>query len=999
MKHGSNAAVVRVKIVRRAALLVCLVLWLSPSAARAQADAGPKRVLVLYWYNKDYPWNVNFDRSIQAALQTAPAGPFEYYPEYLETDRFPGEHQSRLLHDHLRRKYADRQIDLLVATSDASLNFLLEYRADLFPQAPIVFNATRHPTAEQLAAGPGMTGLNILTDHRQTVDLALRFHPDTKQIFIVSGTLEHDKRLETLAREQLQGYESRVEVEYLTDLRPEELAARTKALPERSLVLYVWQQSRSEQGRVLETREVLAAFAPSARVPIYGMTNVYVGSGAVGGYMNLAETAGAKTGEIVARIASGVRPHDIPVENAPLVPVFDWRELRRWGIGEDRLPPGSVVRFKELTFWGQYRWQIIGAISLCLFEAFLIFALLAQRARRSRAEQENRKLIHRLGERVKELTALHHTARILQDEGKSIPELLRGVVELLPPAWQYPEVAAARIRFGETEWKTPNFSRTRWSQGAEFHAGGLRGAVEVFYLEERPEEDIGPFQAEEKKLLDSLAEMIQSALNRRVTQDELRASEERFTKAFQASPVPIAILNDRDRTFLEVNESWETVFGYRREETVGRTALELDFFDVEDRDRLRALGERQGFLRDEGVDVRTKQGETRHVTMSAERFMIGRELCNICLFRDITERKQVEEALRKSENLWRTIFDNAAIGIAIVNSEGRLVETNAAFQRIVGYPKEELRHLWFVDFTHPDDTAKEFPLHQEMIDGKRDHYQMEKRYVRKDGQVRWVNLIASVIPAEQPGEAFGVGMVEDITERKHAEEKLKASTAQLRALSESLRRAREEEGIRIARELHDELGAALTSIKWSLLELDKVSPAGGGPGGGAHEKIAEMVGLADSTINTVRRISSELRPGVLNELGLVAAFEWHAQQFEEHTGIVCRFDSLVDDGGLDREQATAVFRIFQEAMTNILRHAGASKVNIIMEDEEGEFVLEIKDNGRGITESESRGSRSLGLLGMRERAHSVGGKIEINGRPGRGTVLILRLPIERAAAG
>lgn len=448
MKPGDNVAGDRAKVMRRAAWLVCVLIWLFPSAARVHADAGPKRVLVLYWYNKDYGWNVNFDRNFQAALQSAPAGPFEYYPEYLETDRFPGEHQSRILHDHLRQKYADRSIDVLVATSDASLNFLLKYRADLFPQAPIVFVVTRTPSAEQLAAGPGMAGLNVLTDHRQTVDLALKLHPETKHLFIISGTLEHDKRLETLAREQLQGYESRVEIEYFTDLQPQELIAKTKALPEKSLVLYVWQQSRSEQGRVLETQEILALFAPSVRVPIYGMTNLYIGKGIVGGYINLAEATGARAGEIATQIANGVRPQDIPVENAPLVPIFDWRELRRWGISENRLPPSSVVRFKELSLWDQYRWQIIGVIALCLVEAFLIVALLAQRARRSSAEQENRKLIHSLGERVKELTALHHTARILQDESKSVAELLQGVAELLSPAWQYPEVTAARITLG-----------------------------------------------------------------------------------------------------------------------------------------------------------------------------------------------------------------------------------------------------------------------------------------------------------------------------------------------------------------------------------------------------------------------------------------------------------------------------------------------------------------------------------------------------------------------
>jgi signal transduction histidine kinase len=137
---------------------------------------------------------------------------------------------------------------------------------------------------------------------------------------------------------------------------------------------------------------------------------------------------------------------------------------------------------------------------------------------------------------------------------------------------------------------------------------------------------------------------------------------------------------------------------------------------------------------------------------------------------------------------------------------------------------------------------------------------------------------------------------------------------------------------------------------------------------------------------------------VVDDLGLVSAIEWHAQQFEDNTGIVCRVDSNVEDVELDREQATTVFRIFQEAVTNILRHAQATRVIILIEEEEGEFVLEVRDNGRGISPAEKLGLRSLGLLGMRERAHSAGGTVEINGTAGKGTVVTVRLPSGTAAA-
>jgi len=155
-------------------------------------------------------------------------------------------------------------------------------------------------------------------------------------------------------------------------------------------------------------------------------------------------------------------------------------------------------------------------------------------------------------------------------------------------------------------------------------------------------------------------------------------------------------------------------------------------------------------------------------------------------------------------------------------------------------------------------------------------------------------------------------------------------------------------------------------------------------------KIASMMKLADSTINTVRRIAWELRPRILDDLGLVDAIEWQARQFEARTGIICQRSGFLDGVVFDQEQATAIFRIFQEALTNILRHANATRVDITMTQEAGEFVLAISDNGRGIAGGEKSG---LGILGMQERVRLVGGKIEILGLEGAGTTIAVRVPI------
>jgi signal transduction histidine kinase/CheY-like chemotaxis protein len=370
------------------ALLVLAAVSLLPSDGWTQQPAPPKHVLILYWDERDHPANVDFDREFHTALRLAAAGPIEYYTEYLESNRFPGENQSLLLRDYMRQKYANRTIDVIVTNASASLDFLLKYRGELFPNTPIVFAATRLPSAARLASGAGATGIIYVNSYRRTLELALKLHPRTQHVFIVSGTPTHDKSFETMARNDLQGFNNAIAITYLTDLPLEELRTTLKALPERSIVLYVWQRSRNQQGKLLESQEVLTLIAPSAKVPLYGMSFANVGLGIVGGYVWTMEMNAARVAEMMLRVANGTRPADIRIENAPVIPMFDWRQLQRWNIDEHRLPPGSIIRFRELTMWQQYRWRIVAAMGILGLQALLIGALLAerQRARRSRKE-------------------------------------------------------------------------------------------------------------------------------------------------------------------------------------------------------------------------------------------------------------------------------------------------------------------------------------------------------------------------------------------------------------------------------------------------------------------------------------------------------------------------------------------------------------------------------------------------------------------------------------
>jgi len=364
-----------------------VVSLLSTSRALA-SPSRPINVLVMHWYDRAYSSNDEFDRTLQAALNaSAPKGVgVEYYSEYLETNRFPGEDQTAILSEYLRQKYAGRRLDVIISGVSQTLDFLLKYRHDLFPSVPIVF-ASERPVRGDVVAEAGAAGFIFGNTYAKTLNLARKWHPRTKQLFVVSGTLNHDKSFESMVRDDLRSYESRVTITYLTDLAPDELMARIRTLPKDSLILYVWQQVLDAQGRLLETRDVLARVAHEAKVPIYGKSFAMIGRGIVGGYVWTQEGTADKLAEITMRIVNGTQPKDIPVGIAPDVPMFDWRQLQRWGIDEDRLPPGSMIRFRDLTLWQQHKWRIAGIISVLVLQAVLIGALFVQRKRAQRAQR------------------------------------------------------------------------------------------------------------------------------------------------------------------------------------------------------------------------------------------------------------------------------------------------------------------------------------------------------------------------------------------------------------------------------------------------------------------------------------------------------------------------------------------------------------------------------------------------------------------------------------
>ncbi len=233
--------------------------------------------------------------------------------------------------------------------------------------------------------------------------------------------------------------------------------------------------------------------------------------------------------------------------------------------------------------------------------------------------------------------------------------------------------------------------------------------------------------------------------------------------------------------------------------------------------------------------------------------------------------------------------------------------------------------------------------------------------------------------------------------RRRAEDKLGSSPQQLRALSARVQAVREEERKRISREVHDELGQSLTAIKMDLTWVTNRLIGAEEP---IRKRIESALRLIDETIQSVRRIAAELRPGVLDDLGLSAAIEWQAQEFQTRTGIICQLlPAPLEDISLDSERATATFRIFQEVLSNIAQHAHATHVQVRLVRSSESVILEVQDNGRGISDEQISNPKSLGLLGIRERTLRLGGHFAVLGEEGRGTTVIVQIPLGKSYQG
>ena len=503
-------------------------------------------------------------------------------------------------------------------------------------------------------------------------------------------------------------------------------------------------------------------------------------------------------------------------------------------------------------------------------------------------------------------------------------------------------------------------------------------------------------------------------VRRKKAEIDLRLSEERF-RLLADNVVDYGIfMLDRDGLVASWNPGAERIKGYRADEIIGSHFSR--FYpreDIDDGKPMRELTEalQSGRAVDEGWRVR-KDGSRfwASVVVTALRDVDGNLRGFGKLTRDITDRKRAEDALRaeaaaqasgraRSEHLLETreaalrgILESAMDAIITVDERHNIVLFNAAAERLFGCPREQALGTPLVRFI-PQRFRERHDAHvrnfgKSGITSRRMGAQRIVAGLRADGTE--FPLDASISQLLQDGQRLFTVILRDVTARVRADQDLSRSREELRQLGAAGHSAREQEKMLIARELHDELGQALTALKMDVAWLEHELAA---PPAAVSAKLAAMKGLLDGTTAATRRISANLRPAVLDDLGFVPAVEWLVQSFNQHSQIACELDIGNPDLKLGGLHASAAFRIIQESLTNIAKHSRATLAEISIGTDEANVTIAVRDNGSGFDQSNPRKANSFGLLGLRERVYLLDGTIAIDSSPGNGTAISILIPI------
>ncbi len=750
--------------------VLALALLLVVDLVRAAEE--PKRVLMLTEYKPDSPTNIARERIFRDTFNAA-MGYVDYYSEYIDAPTFSDRDYRLTLRDYLSRKYAKKRFDVVVTVGSLALEFMRTFGVQLFPGAPVVSSNTDRELIEKRTPGLPVTGVARRLDPKGTLDLILMLQPNTTQVVLVGGHV-NAAALESLTRRELREYEGRLAFTYLMGLPIEELLARVSKLPERTAIMHLTMHDDGNGRRFLPT-EALARITKAANVPVYGLVANYVNHGIVGGSLHDTDSLARETAEMTVRLLRGESIANIPVRDGDsLVTMANWLQLRRWGLSESRLPPGTVVLNKEPSLWDRYRWLTVTVLFLFVAQATTIAGLFVQRTRRREMEQRNTAILRAMPD----LMFVHDRAGTIldyyaadRDELYSPPEQFLGkqIPDVLPPG-----VAAAILRGAEQAAAIPQPVSVEYELPM---SGGTR------FCEARMV-DLKP---------DKVLTIVRNVTDRKRAESALEDSR-RFTRRIaETIPNVIFLYDVMERRSVYVNDRSTAVLGYTAEEVVDMGDQFLArTMHPDDLSGLPRLAAAYAHAKDDEIlehvfRFRHKNGEWRWIhryvavfTRTAD----GRVKEILGTATDITALKTTEQALQASQERYALATVAGNVGIWDWNIDTEEIYGDLSLKAVLGYQDGGIGHRleeWSA-LVHPGDLEDVKSRIRAHFKGETPMYENEHRIVRKDGSIRWCLTRGSVTERMGSRAARMTGTCTDVTARKQAEEALHHANAELARL-------------------------------------------------------------------------------------------------------------------------------------------------------------------------------------------------------------------------
>lgn len=816
-----------------------LLLLLLP--ATAFGDEPQKNVLIFNSEDLYRPGSVLVNPAIRSTLQEHWKSPIQIYDEAQDSFRLPSENYEAEMVKLLQRKYEGVNFDLVFALGTPVLKFLLKYRGELFTDTPIVFLIQDQSRIAELNLGSNVTGVLGKIEVAPTLDLALGFHPQTQRVVVVAGNAPFDQGLLALARREFQAYEGKAAFSYLTGLTLDEVRQQLAVLPDKTIVIFLSFNS-DRAGKVYTSADALSLLDASSSAPIYIQSEIYLGYGTVGGRLLSYEALGLSAGQMGLRILAGESAQSIPPQTVPSVTMFDWRQLRRWGIDEAKLPPGSIIRYKEYSFWELYKWRIIGAISVMVLQALGIFWLLFTNAKRRQAEKRSTRFAllaetehQHLDKIVANVPGIVWESRLEEDDPVPKTSFVSPYLEKLlgytPDEWlSQPRFWLSVVVEEDREQAKTTIDRVlETGEDGRLQARCRTKDGRVVWVESH----LTAICDDDGKPV-GLRGVTMDISDRRQAETALQENQAQLAGIIGSAMDAIISINERQRVVL-FNAAAEMMFGCSTNEALGQPLnrfIPTPFRDAQ-QVQLSAMNHTK---QPNGTTLyvgsytsltgRRAEGTQFPIDVSISEVELNGERFYTIILRDITERLRAEQALRERQQELSEAQRIAKVGSWEWDPATDVVTWSEEMFHIMGRDPAPVAPSYA---EHPSHYTAEswqrlmVAVDKALQDGT--PYEIELEAIRGDGSFVWTNARGEVL-RDATGTIIKIrGTLQNIAQRKQAEAALQKAVKEVSQLKNKL----EEENIYLREEIKlahnfNEIVGRSDATRYVLYKIEQVAP-------------------------------------------------------------------------------------------------------------------------------------------------------------------------------